>query len=920
MAKKIILLSDGTGNSAAKVWRTNVWRVFESIDLSGSDQVAFYDDGVGTSSFKPLAILGGAFGWGLKRNVLHLYKFLCRNYKSSQDEIFAFGFSRGAFTIRVLTGFVVSQGLVDYKTEAELEWKAKAAYRTYRAEKFHTSWPRWCRPERLMRWIRNRFVSATHDKNQKPVDKIKFLGLWDTVAAYGLPVDEMTRGVSRYLWPLELPDHQLHPKVERACHALSLDDERTTFHPVLWDEEEISPLAPDPKTGKRYTIDERLSQVWFAGVHSNVGGGYPDDSLACVSLNWIMMEAAARGLRFKTAPASDPDSLVHGIAAEDKDGRLYDSRSGLGGYYRYGPRKLDDLCHASQAADLRDRVEIPVPRVHESVLERIEQRAHLYAPIVLPERYEVVTRTGEIRAPGQSGYEAPDEARARTATQEAVWNLVWRRRAIYFLTVFTSLYLATYPFYHKTYKTTEFTTPLRHVSDSIRMFESVLPSGAGVWLNSYAHEPGWFVLIAVLVGALIFIGSRLGAAITDRMSGIWQDALNPGSSQRQQPPKPGAVKNILKIIAVTIVIYAIAYPLLPLGYSTNGGSCDSRFRCLLGYYSAFPVNGILAVLLVALLLPERWIYALRTSDWYRRGLLGLKLRYAPAFFALFFLYLGLAFGSHFLFTAEDAFGQVCRESDKHNQDELQYCGAPTIAYCEADMTGVNNKKTPVCANKRVQPQCQIGEPICGTRDSDTVAMCGSTPAVCPKPCIDDVAIVPFDTSKACHATGLVLEQWGTYRITVMPKEDRWYALDGRIETNAGGFRITSLDDPIKKAYMLLLWPLKRSFIRPWFSVIARVGPTGNDEEFLDPDDPDEDETCKPNERGDVCRLDDSSKKPKNAPLEESKFKPRRKGELFLYVNDAVFAGALISNYIPYFDYFYRGNKGTAQVKIERIQN
>ncbi len=85
MARKIILLSDGTGNSASKVWRTNVWRTFESLDLSNSDQVAFYDDGVGTSSFKPLAIIGGAFGYGLKRNVIDLYKFVCRNYRSASD-------------------------------------------------------------------------------------------------------------------------------------------------------------------------------------------------------------------------------------------------------------------------------------------------------------------------------------------------------------------------------------------------------------------------------------------------------------------------------------------------------------------------------------------------------------------------------------------------------------------------------------------------------------------------------------------------------------------------------------------------------------------------------------------------------------------------------------------------------------------
>jgi uncharacterized protein (DUF2235 family) len=128
VARKIILLSDGTGSSASKVWRTNVWRTFESLDLSNSDQVAFYDDGVGTSSFKPLAIIGGAFGYGLKRNVIDLYKFVCRNYRLASDyrreqqsntsgsddfkddEIYGFGFSRGAFTIRIVAGLIADQG------------------------------------------------------------------------------------------------------------------------------------------------------------------------------------------------------------------------------------------------------------------------------------------------------------------------------------------------------------------------------------------------------------------------------------------------------------------------------------------------------------------------------------------------------------------------------------------------------------------------------------------------------------------------------------------------------------------------------------------------------------------------------------------------------------------------------------------
>lgn len=182
----------------------------------------------------------GAFGYGLKRNVLDIYKFLCRNYKSqadyaregivsNSDEIYAFGFSRGAFTIRIVTGLVADQGLVVYSSERELETKARAAYRQYRSDHFKTFF----RIEKVFRWLRNLFVQAKHDKTQRPIDHITFLGLWDTVAAYGMPIDEMARGISRYLFPLELPNRKLSSKVDRACHALSLDDERTTFQSCI---------------------------------------------------------------------------------------------------------------------------------------------------------------------------------------------------------------------------------------------------------------------------------------------------------------------------------------------------------------------------------------------------------------------------------------------------------------------------------------------------------------------------------------------------------------------------------------------------------------------------------------------------------------------------------------------------------------
>jgi Uncharacterized alpha/beta hydrolase domain (DUF2235) len=230
---------------------------------------------------------------------------------------------------QVVVGLILDQGLVQADNEIDLDRLATAAYKDYHSRKYHTVW-----------WeIFNRdhkIPPPTAASNNKPVNGIRFLGLWDTVAAYGLPIDEMTRGVSKWIWPLELPSRVLDPRVQRACHALALNDERTTFHPVLWDERAQVPANSDQP---RPLSDERISQVWVSGMHSNVGGGYPDDSLAHIPQRWIMNEARRCGLRFKSPPDADPDSMINTKAARDRDGRLYDSRSGLGSYYRYGPRK-----------------------------------------------------------------------------------------------------------------------------------------------------------------------------------------------------------------------------------------------------------------------------------------------------------------------------------------------------------------------------------------------------------------------------------------------------------------------------------------------------------------------------------------------------------------------------------------------------
>lgn len=191
MSKNIVLLSDGTGNSSKALFKTNVWRLFQVLDLRDPrKQVAFYDDGVGTSSFKLFAVLGGIFGIGLKRNVIAIYSFCCRNYKAG-DRIFCFGFSRGAFTARIVAGMIASEGLVRYdNNEADLARFAADAYRRYR-RRFNGGILKqldrvginlrdlrdWA--IRYWRRVTNQHASATTIE----IERIQFVGIWDTVDA-----------------------------------------------------------------------------------------------------------------------------------------------------------------------------------------------------------------------------------------------------------------------------------------------------------------------------------------------------------------------------------------------------------------------------------------------------------------------------------------------------------------------------------------------------------------------------------------------------------------------------------------------------------------------------------------------------------------------------------------------------------------
>ena len=243
MPKNISIFADGTGNSAAKFNRTNVWRFYRALKRNPDEaplQLAYYHDGIGTCSFRPLALLGGAFGWGLKRNLLDMYNFICRNYAEG-DQIYLFGFSRGSFTVRLLAGFIAEEGLVTYTGDADLEYHARDAYRSYR--RCFTQTGGLVGP---LRNLRDGFIRVERKLTKRPTyaeikkdnhkPRVAFIGVFDTVAAYGMPLAELTRGIDKWVWPLSMPNYRLSDKVDAARHALSLDDERGTFHPLLWDE------------------------------------------------------------------------------------------------------------------------------------------------------------------------------------------------------------------------------------------------------------------------------------------------------------------------------------------------------------------------------------------------------------------------------------------------------------------------------------------------------------------------------------------------------------------------------------------------------------------------------------------------------------------------------------------------------------
>lgn len=335
MGKNIVILSDGTGQEGGIGHNTNVYKLFNIIEDRTERQMIFYDPGIGTRGFITRKITGLIGGKGITKNIFDCYSYLFQNYQAG-DDIYLIGFSRGAATVRSLASFIHHFGILP-RSRPELIDRAYRIYRIGDEQKM---------ADRAKAFIR---------KHHTMWARIKFLGCYDTVSALGLP--------SKYLSTLLniLPGfrHKFHnfslsESVENAYHALAIDDKRQTFHPVLWDSE-----------CREY---QKIRQVWFAGMHTDVGGGYRECQLSDIPLVWLTDKAVENGLHIYDRERIDID--------EDPAGHMHDSRGTL----------LTKLYRKKKRFWPSDRSDNPV--IHASVLER-SRRIDSYRPWILDEDYQV---------------------------------------------------------------------------------------------------------------------------------------------------------------------------------------------------------------------------------------------------------------------------------------------------------------------------------------------------------------------------------------------------------------------------------------------------------------------------------------------------------------------------------------------------
>jgi uncharacterized protein (DUF2235 family) len=312
--KRLALFFDGTWNKPEN--NTNVWRLHLMLADKSDDgvpQLKFYDEGLGTKWFDRLT--GGAFGYGLSENVQAGYRWLMEYYEPG-DEIYVFGFSRGAFTARSLAGFIARCGLL--KPDAPIS--------------FAQLYDRYRKGDTVRPIYRLKYLQRTGEKNfdfeEQTLLKhsyyqrnfIKMVGVWDTVGTLGIPFGRLP-GISRKT--LGFHNTHLSKIVQHSYQALALDEFRKPYWAILWTN--FTPATPNEADAPQ--VDNRhVEQRWFAGSHCNVGGGYRNDLLPQRPLAWIQEKANHCGLAFRSHVVVSDDDLE--MSACDSYGQF------LGGLWR----------------------------------------------------------------------------------------------------------------------------------------------------------------------------------------------------------------------------------------------------------------------------------------------------------------------------------------------------------------------------------------------------------------------------------------------------------------------------------------------------------------------------------------------------------------------------------------------------------
>jgi hypothetical protein len=344
---------------------------------------------------------------------------------------------------------------------------------------------------------------------------------------------------------MKFTHHRLPDNVLAARQAFSLDDCRETFRPIPW-EPPANPQGISP-------LPARLRQVWFAGVHANVGGGYADDRLAYLPLAWMLAEAKAAGLAFDTADETEINALA------DINGKLYDSRAGAGLFYRYRPRSLAVLMQNTGAT----------PLVHDSALARIAYGSDTYGPIAIDTAYDVLAANGTISAGTPvTGQPQFDAALARA----------WWRRVLYFATLAVLLLLAMPPLWPGFPLTGLLAAPdailagiMRSVAQTLPL-GSLLPNGLGsagtMWYAAAEQAPATGVLLLLLFGLLRAVDAALASGIDTAAATAWVAVLVPPPVATPLVPTPwwlrfaDACRNSAKLVATWRFLSGTALPLL----------------------------------------------------------------------------------------------------------------------------------------------------------------------------------------------------------------------------------------------------------------------------------------------------------------------------------------------------------------------